>query len=65
MFRITFLVKDEAFHDQVILDWSFQGRLETTHREVEVMSHLQLALAGLLEGQPDTPIQSRDNSIPF
>jgi hypothetical protein len=64
MFRITFLVRDEADH-QVILDWSFQGRLEDTHREVEVMSHLQLALAGLLEGQPDTPKHRRDDSIPF
>jgi hypothetical protein len=51
MFRITFLVRDEA-NNQVILDWSFKGRLEDVHREVEVMSHLQLALAGLLEGQP-------------
>jgi hypothetical protein len=64
MFRITLLVRDTA-DNQVVLDWSLQGRLEDLHREVEVMSHLQLALAGLLEGQPDTPIHSRDDSIPF
>jgi hypothetical protein len=64
MFRITFLVRDEP-SQQIILDWSFQGRLEDTHREVEVMSHLQLALAGLLEGQPADRKHPRDDSIPF
>jgi hypothetical protein len=52
MFRITFLVRDEMADQEVVLDWSFQGVLETTRREIEVMEHLQLALAGLLEGRP-------------
>jgi hypothetical protein len=64
MFRITLLVRDTA-DNQVVLDWSFQGRLEDIHREVQVMSHLQLALAGLLEAQPDGPIPRGDDSIPF